>query len=206
MYSDSSVFMKYIFYIILSQWLHHHILITPLHWSKTRIRQQTKVEIRCIQASSHILKGNTYFNNCLLIIINILKHKPKLGFKHIYRMIIINSKTPFYSFQHLGMGSLQRLETLRALGELTKRRRLGFLMYPHRHGFCSFSFAQHNADGGEDDVIACAHGLSCIGEHVTASAAGTMITRRTAAMAKRDTHVALIITIFLLLLLFSLSL
>ncbi|WZY95160.1 hypothetical protein YC2023_067489 [Brassica napus] len=97
------------------------------------------------------------------------------------------------------MGSLQRLETLRALGELTKRRRLGFLMYPHKHGFCSFSFAQHNADGGEDDVIACAHGLSCIGEHVTASAAGARITRRTAAMAKRDTHEALIITIFLLL-------
>ncbi|KAF8103684.1 hypothetical protein N665_0186s0052 [Sinapis alba] len=96
------------------------------------------------------------------------------------------------------MGSLQRLETLRALGELTKRRRLGFLMYPHRHGFCSFSFAQHNADGGEDDVIAAAHGLSCIGEHVTASAAGTRITRRTAAMAKRNTHEALIITIFLL--------
>ena len=74
-------------------------------------------------------------------------------------------------------------------------------MYPHRHGFCSFSFAQHNADGGEDDVIACAHGLSCIGEHVTASAAGARITRRTAAMAKMETHVALIITIFLLLLL-----
>uniref|UniRef100_A0A1J3EQX2 Uncharacterized protein n=1 Tax=Noccaea caerulescens TaxID=107243 RepID=A0A1J3EQX2_NOCCA len=99
------------------------------------------------------------------------------------------------------MGSLQRLETLRALEELTKRRRLGFLMYPHRHGFCSFSFAQHSADGGEDDVIAAAHGLSCIGEHVTASAAGVRITRRTTARAKTGTHVALIITIFLGLLL-----
>uniref|UniRef100_A0A1J3DU35 Uncharacterized protein n=1 Tax=Noccaea caerulescens TaxID=107243 RepID=A0A1J3DU35_NOCCA len=99
------------------------------------------------------------------------------------------------------MGSLQRLETLRALEELTKRRRLGFLMYPHRHGFCSFSFAQHSADGGEDDVIAAAHGLSCIGEHVTASAAGVRITRRTTARTKTGTHVALIITIFLGLLL-----
>ena len=127
-----------------------------------------------------------------MIIINILKHKAKVGFKH----------THIYSFQHLGMGSLQRLETLRALGELTKRRRLRFLMYPQRHGFCSFSFAQHNAEGWEDDVIADAHGLSCIGEHVTASAAGTRITtRKIAARATMETHLALIISMFLLLLL-----
>lgn len=94
---------------------------------------------------------------------------------------------------------MQLLETFLALGELTNWRRLGLLMYPQRHGFCSLSFPQHTCDGGEDDVIAAAHGASSVGEHVTPSATGILATatRRIAAMrAKTETHITFAIFFF----------
>jgi hypothetical protein len=69
-------------------------------------------------------------------------------------------------------------------------------MYPQRHGCCSLSFVQHASDGGDDDVIAAAHEASCIGEHVTPSATGTVKRRIAAARAKTETHITF--TIFLL--------
>lgn len=72
--------------------------------------------------------------------------------------------------QHWGMGTPQVLATFLALGDVTQDLKLGFLMYPHRHGFCSFSFAQHCAVGVADDVNAGKHGDSSVTEHVAAVA------------------------------------
>lgn len=60
------------------------------------------------------------------------------------------------------------LATFLALGESTNFLRLGFLRYWQRQGFCSLILEQHRLDGGDEEVIALTHGLSCTGLHVTA--------------------------------------
>jgi hypothetical protein len=64
----------------------------------------------------------------------------------------------------------QARATFLAPGELTYCLRFGFLMYPQRHGFCSFNFPQQALDGGADDEIADEHGLNSVGLQVTAFA------------------------------------
>ncbi|KAI3515687.1 hypothetical protein L1887_14590 [Cichorium endivia] len=80
------------------------------------------------------------------------------------------------------METPQELRTFLALGEVTYAFKLGFFMYPHRHGLCCFKFLQHWADAFADDVNAGAHGDSCPTEHVAAVAVWdpAMTTTRTA--------------------------
>lgn len=68
------------------------------------------------------------------------------------------------------METPQVLATFLALGEVTYDLKLGFLMYPQRHGRCCFSWEQHCADGLADDVNAGKHGDSCVTEQVAAVA------------------------------------
>lgn len=58
--------------------------------------------------------------------------------------------------------------TFLALRVLINFFRLGLLRYWQRQGFCSLILLQHNLDGGDEDVIAVTHALSCVGLHVTA--------------------------------------
>ncbi|KAI3735874.1 hypothetical protein L6452_15397 [Arctium lappa] len=66
------------------------------------------------------------------------------------------------------MGTPQVLDTFLALGEVIYPLRLGFFMYWHRHGVCSFNFWQQVVDGDDDDVKAGRHGDSSVTVHVTA--------------------------------------
>jgi hypothetical protein len=75
----------------------------------------------------------------------------------------------------------QARATFLAPGELTYCLRFGFLMYPQRHGFCSFNFPQQALDGGADDVIADMHGLNSVGLQVTAFAVSGASHRRSTA-------------------------
>lgn len=75
---------------------------------------------------------------------------------------------PQKNTQHLGQGVPQVLATFLAFGEFTNFLRLGFLRYWQRHGFCSLILEQQSLVGGDEDVIALTHALSCTGLHVTA--------------------------------------
>lgn len=71
------------------------------------------------------------------------------------------------------------LATFLAFGEFTNFLRLGFLRYWQRQGFCSLILEQHRAEGGDEDVIALTHALSCIGLHVNALETCTSAMNRT---------------------------
>lgn len=62
----------------------------------------------------------------------------------------------------------QVLATFLAFGVLTNFLRLGLLRYWQRQGFCCLILVQHIVDGGVEEVIAPAQGLSSVGLHVTA--------------------------------------
>jgi hypothetical protein len=71
----------------------------------------------------------------------------------------------------LGRGTLQVAKTFLPLGELTYFFMFGsFLYWQKQLAGCAFSFPQHAAVGGEFPTIAGAHGVSCVGVHVAASA------------------------------------
>lgn len=52
-------------------------------------------------------------------------------------------------------------------------------MYWQKHGCCCFSFVQHAAEGGADEPIAPAHGLSSTGLHAECTESGAAVRRRT---------------------------